>query len=387
MHQPMALAKGARITGGVFCLLFFLFLGYWLAVDLGEFGLDGVWESWTLQRPGGTNEVTGPFQLGLAVLDLVAVFAAFAGNRLAGGLLAVATTFTFATALQALVSVGNHTSDNRWFQHAETSTATFDGVFISSGLLFLLTLVAGIVLLAGMRSWPRPRPSEPPMRPAPTAGVLAGLLLGAMVLVNVVWQVYMLVQGGTGTFEMLYLGKGALSSLLSLAPGWSALVFLVLTALAALNSLLRGGAARGLAIGLSILSLPGALITVVALARNGALFSLNESLPGLSILNDVQLLLDTVGSVALLALMARGEPSAPAWYPPSQAAPFAVPGFVPPAGPPVPPVAGWQPPVGPVGGPPMPPPGTPPMPPPGTPPMPPGTPPAPGQGGFGPPQY
>ncbi|MEU9502637.1 hypothetical protein [Streptomyces sp. NPDC048196] len=384
MQSSMALAKGARITGGAFCLLFFLFTAYWLAVDLGEFGIDGMWEFWTFQRPAGLNQVTGPFHLGLALVQLAAVITAFAGQRVAGGLLAVATTLTFATTLQAIVSVGNHTSDDKWFQHAETSTSTFDGVFISSGLLFLLTLVAGVVLLAGMRAWPRPKPSEPPLRPAGQAGVVAGLLLGAMALCLVVWHLYMLVQNGIGSFEMLYLGRGALPSLLSLAPGWSGLVFLVLTALAALNSLMRGGAARGLAIGLSVVSLPGALLTLIGLAGNGDLFTLNESMPGLSVLGDVQLLLDLLGSAALLALMARGEPVAPAWYPPVPAPQFGVPGPVPPAGPPQPPAPGWQPPapgwqppVPPV--PPGPPAGGPQVPPPGNPPQPPG--------GFGPAPY
>ncbi|WP_245689272.1 hypothetical protein [Streptomyces chattanoogensis] len=368
MHQSMALAKGARITGGAFCLLFFLFTAYWMAVDLGEFGIDGLWDAWTSGR-GGTNQVTGPFHLGLAAVQLAAVFAAFAGQRVAGGLLAVATTFTFATALQAAVSVGSHTSDDKWFLHAETGTSTFDGVFISSVLLFLVTLVAGIVLLAGMRSWPRTTPSAPPVRPARTAGVVGGLLLGAMAVGNVFWILYMLVEGGTGSFEMLYLGRGVLSSLLALSPGWSALVSLALTALAGLNSLMRGSAARGLAIGLSVLSLPSALLAVIGMAENGTLFQVSDTMPVLSILAIVQLLLDLLGSAALLALMARGEPVAPAWYPPAQAPQFAAPGFAPPGfappgfvppGPQGPPPAGWQQP-----GPPMPPP----------------------QGGFGPPQY
>ncbi|GAU68112.1 hypothetical protein SSP35_06_02000 [Streptomyces sp. NBRC 110611] len=383
MAQPMALAKGARITGGAFCLLFFLFTAYWLAVDLGEFGLDGVWESWTFQRSDGVNQVIGPLQFGLALLQLIAALAAFTGIRAAGGMLAVATTFTFATALQALVSVGNHTSTNRWFRHAETATDTFDGVFISSGLLFLLTLPAGIVLLAGMRPWPRATPSDPPMRPARVAGVVCGLVLGAMALVNVVWQLYMLVEGGTGSFEMLYLGKGSLSTLLSLAPGWSALVFLLLTVPAGLNTLMRGGAARGLVIGLSIVTLPSALVAIVGMAANGALFSFNGPMPGLTVISHIQLLLDTLGSAALLALMARGEPAAPAWYPPSPAPQFAAPGFVPPPGPgaQMPPAPGWQPPPGPA---------VPPVPPgPSAPPAPPAppVPPAPPQGGFGPPQY
>ncbi|MGW1794133.1 hypothetical protein ACWCO0_01575 [Streptomyces tubercidicus] len=380
MHRSMALAKGARITGGVFCLLFFFFTLTWIVVDLSTFGPDGVWEYWTLQSPGGVNQVTNSLHFGLALVQLAAALTAFAGQRVAGGLLAVATTLTFGTAMQALVSVGNHTSDDRWFRHAETGTSTFDGVFLSSLGLFPLTLIAGVVLLAGMRSWPSRKPSDPPVRPAKTAGVVAGLVLGAMVLINLVWQGYMLVEGGSEFFDLFYLGKGALGALLGLSSGWVSLLFLALTAPAALNSLLRGSAARGLAIGLAVVLLPSALMSVLGMALNGTLFELSGDVPGMSIINHIQMALDLFGSVVLLAVMGRGEPVAPAWYPPSQAPQFAAPGFVPPGGPQAAPF--WQPPAGPV-----PPVSGPPMPPPGTPPMPPGTPPPPPQGGFGPPQY
>ncbi|WP_336052336.1 hypothetical protein [Streptomyces sp. CA2R101] len=382
MPQSMALAKGARITGGVFCLLFFLFTAYWLAADVSEFGLDGLWQAWARQR-AGLNQATTPFHLGLAAVQLAAALAAFAGRRVAGGLLAVATTVTFATATQAALSTGLHTSDNRWYLHADIDAAPFESVFLSSVCLFLLAFAACVVLLAGMRSWPRRTPTDPPKRPARTAGLAAGALLGVMVLWNLVWQVYMLVQGGTGSLDMFYLGKGILSALLSMAPGWSALVFLVLTAVAALSSLTRGPAARGLASGLAVVSLPGALVTVIALAGHGTLFEMSASTPGLSVIGDIGLLLDLFGSAALLALTVRGEPVAPAWFAPAPGLQFAAPGFVPPAGPQAPPPGppSWQPPAGPV-----PPVSGPPLPPPGAPPMPPGTPSAP-QGGFGPPQY
>lgn len=395
MPQSMALAKGARITGGVFCLLFFLFTAYWLAADISAFGLDGLWEAWARQR-ARTNQATAPFHVGLAVVQLAAVFAAFAGRRVAGGLLAVATTITFATALQAVIGTGLHTSDNRWYVHADVDTTTFEGVFLSSVWLLLLSFAACVVLLAGMRAWPRRTPTDPPKRPARTPGVAAGLLLGVNVLWNLVWQGYIVVQSDSASLPVYYLGKGILGELLRMAPGWSALVFLVLTAVAALSSLMRGAAARGLAFGLAIQSLPGALVTTVALAGNGTLFEMSDSMPGLSIIGDIGLLLDLFGSVALLVLMGRGEPVAPAWFAPVPgpqfAAPgFAAPGFAAPAGGPTAPQPGplapppgppsWQPPAGPV-----PPVGGPPMPPPGAPPMPPGTPPLP-QGGFGPPQY
>ncbi|MFJ5949754.1 hypothetical protein [Streptomyces noursei] len=379
MAQGTALAKGARITAGVLCLLFFFWTAYWLAVDVGEFGVVGVWDSWTGSRAPGTNQVTDPVQLGFCLLQLTAAGAAFAGRRSAGGLLAVATTVTFATALQALISVGNHTSDDRWFRNAETGTATFDGVFLSSLPLFLLTLVAGVVLLAGMRSWPRQAPSEPPARPAKAAGVIGGLTLGAMALGYVAYQLYLLVQYGTDALTLLYLGKGALSSLLALAPGWYAVVFLLLTAIAGITCLTRGCAARGLALGLAVALLPNAVLSVVSFLNTDAFAEMTKSTPGLSVIICAQLALDLFGSLALGALMVRGEPVAPAWQPPSPAMAFAAPGFVP--VPAAPPPAGWQQPGPPL----MPPVGGPPVPP-GVPPVPPGVP-QPPPGGFGPPQY
>ncbi|MCB5908025.1 hypothetical protein [Streptomyces pinistramenti] len=379
MPRSTALAKGARITGGTCCLLLFLYTAFWLGHDFSEFGATAVWDAWTGRGIAGTNAVSNSTQCGLAVVQLSAVIAAFAGRRAAGGLLAVATTLTFATAVQTMISTGNHTGDNRWFLKADMAAGPFEAVFLGSLALFLLSFLAGIVLLCGMRSWPRPTPSAPPLRPAKAASVLCGLVLGGMALCSVIWQITMLVQGGgADAVTVLYLGKGVLTSLTALAPGWYALVILALTGIGALSSLLRGGAARGLAMGLATVLLPNAVLTVIALADNGTLFRISDSAPGLSILSTVQWMLDLLGSLALFALMGKGEPVASGWQPPAPALQFAVPGFVPP-GPQGPPQAAWQQPFPPQPGP------VPPAPPAGVPPMPPGNPPV--QGGFGPPQY
>ncbi|MFI7098596.1 hypothetical protein ACIBK8_04460 [Streptomyces sp. NPDC050161] len=392
MPRSTALAKGARITGGAFCLLFFLYTAFWLCHDIGEFGAVGVWDAWTGRGVAGVNMVSNSTQCGLAVVQLSAAIAAFAGRRAAGGLLAVATTFTFATAVQTMISTGNHTSTNRWFLKADMGADPFEAVFLGSLPLFLLAFVAGVVLLCGMRSWPRPTPSAPPLRPVKAAGAVSGLVLGAMALCSVIWQITMLVEGGNpDAFVVLYLGKGVLTSLTALAPGWYALVILVLTGVGALTSLMRGGAARGLAMGLATVLLLNAVLTVIALADSGALFRISDAAPGLSILNTVQWMLDLLGSIALFALMGKGEPVAPGWQPPAPALQFAGPGFVPP-GPQAPPQGSWQQPFPPQPGPlpPAPSAGVPPMPP-GTPPGPQGPPPVPGPpsapGGFGPPQY
>ncbi|GAA3176083.1 MULTISPECIES: hypothetical protein [Streptomyces] len=410
MPRSTALANGARITGGMFCLVFFLYTGFWICYDLAEFGLPAVWDFWTGARPPGRNLVSNSTQFCLALVQLSGAVAAFTGRRTAGGLMAVATVFTFATAAQTMISVGSHTGDDRWFRNAQMDADPFDAVFLGSLALALLTFVAAIVLLAGMRSWPRPAPSLPPMRPARAAGVIGGLVLGAMALFSVIWQLYMLVQSGdvAGTFLILYLGRGILASLTSLSPGWDALVLMVLAGIAALNCLIRGTAARGLALGLATMALPNALLMVIGPGFSGQLFTISDAAPGQSILGIAQVVLDLLGSLALFALMAKGEPVAPGWQPPAPAPQFGGPGFVPPG----PQPTGWQPPGPPPGGPmtggpmPGPMPGgpvpaapvppqagpVPPMPmagpaappiPPTAPPVPPGNPPAPG--GFGPP--
>ncbi|MFF9481139.1 hypothetical protein [Streptomyces sp. NPDC014733] len=407
MPRSTALAKGARITGGIFCLVFFLYTGFWLCYDLAEFGLPAVWDYWTGARPPGLNTVSNSTQFCLALVQLSGAVAAFAGRRTAGGLMAVATTFTFATAVQTVISVGSHTGDNRWFRNARIDADPFEAVFLGGLALALLAFLAGIVLLAGMRSWPRPTPSPPPVRPAKAAGVIGGLVLGAMALLSVIWQLTMVVQAGNlgDSVLILYLGKGILSSLTSLAPGWDALVLLALAGIAALTCLMRGTAARGLSLGLATLLLPNALLMVVGPGFSGHLFTISHAAPGQSILAIAEVALDLFGSLALLALMAKGEPVAPGWQPPAPAPRFGGPGFVPPG----PQPSGWQPPApmpggpvpgapvpGPMAGAPVPPQAgpVPPMPtagpaappiPPTAPPVPPGNPPAPG--GFGPPQY
>ncbi|WP_399090805.1 hypothetical protein ACGH2B_18850 [Streptomyces sp. BBFR2] len=401
MPPSTALTKGARITGGMFCLVFFLYTGFWLCYDLSELGFSAVWDYWTGARPPGLNTVSDSTQFCLALVQLSGVIAAFAGRRSAGGLMAVATTFTFATAVQTMISVGFHTDSDRWFLRARAGEGPFDAVFLGSLPLALLAFLGGLVLLAGMRSWPRPTPSLPPVRPAKAAGAIGGLVLGAVALCSVIWQIMMLVQGGGAADAalMFYLGKGILTSLTSLAPGWYALVLLVLAGIAGLGCLIRGNAARGLALGLATMMLPNAVLSVIGLSGAGQLFKISDAAPGQSVLGIVQLALELLGSLALFALMAKGEPVAPGWQPPAPAPRFGGPGFVPP-GPQGPPQGGWQQPVPPPGGPvpggPVPPQAgpVPPMPaqgpapqmppvPSAAPPMPPGNPPAPG--GFGPP--
>ncbi|POX39402.1 hypothetical protein C3486_18450 [Streptomyces sp. Ru73] len=413
MPNSTVLSKGARITAGVFCTLFLLNSATWLAIDMAEHGFGALWDSWTGAGPHIDGAVTDPYTVGLLAVQLGAVWAAFTGARAAGGLLAVATTLTFTSAVQVFISTGQHTGDNRWFLgDVDMDTDTFLSVFIISGLLILLGLASCVVVLAGLRTWPTRRPSDPPARPLPAAAVTGAVLFGLLALCGAAWNVAVLLQTGGGQLDVVYLGHGVLSALTSIGPGWSAVTFLLLSAVAALLCGIRGVSARGFTLGLALVLLPTALISLIALLAGGYFFDLGAAQPFQAVLSRVQVLLEVFGSAAVLVLMGRpGMPVAEEWFPPAQPGPaqfvmpgqqqygapgqpqpgYAQPGQPQPGyaqpqpgyGPPAAPAPGYGPPAGPPQAP-----QSPPVPP-QAPPMPYGTPqapPAPPGGGFGPPQ-
>ncbi|WP_030676657.1 hypothetical protein [Streptomyces rimosus] len=350
MPQIRVLSKGARITAGALCLLFLLHTLYWLGHDLVSTGPGLLWDLWTGGAsvvgdgspgsgglPDGAYPVTTPYEVGLAMVQGAAVVTAFAGRRVAGGLLAVATVLTFSLRVQAIVSTGTHTSDNRWFIGLEgySNDPTLKAVFLSSGALVPLTLIAAVVLLAGMRDWPRPGTDAgtPPSRPAAPAGPVSAIALGVSALLWVVWICYVMVQAlGSGygiPLGAMFTGRGLLVGMLALAPGWAWATFLPLTAVAALLAATRRVSARGFAVGMALVLLPAALLNLCAYLRTGTLFEFGDFAPFGALLSRAQMLVHLAGSIAVLALMGRrGEPVQPGM--PGMAGPglpgFAVPG-------------------------------------------------------------
>ncbi len=334
MPQIRVLGKGARITAGALCLLFLLHTLYWLGHDLVSTGPGPLWDLWT----GGTSvsggrgpgsggvtddgyPVSTPYEVGLALVQGAAVVTAFAGRRAAGGLLAVATVLTLSLRVQAFVSTGSHTSTNRWFIGLEggySSDSTFGAVFLSSGALVPLTLIAAVVLLAGMRTWPRPGADAgpPPTRPAAPAGPVSAIALGASALLWVIWICYVMAQSlGSGDgvpLDVVFTGRGLLVSLLGLAPGWVWATFLPLAAVGALLAATRRVSARGFAIGTALVVLPVSFLDMCAYLRTGTLFTLGDFAPFGALLSRAQMLVHLAGSIAVLALMGRrGEPVQP----------------------------------------------------------------------------
>ncbi|MFI0262688.1 hypothetical protein ACH4OW_27040 [Streptomyces sp. NPDC017056] len=277
--------------------------------------------------------MTTPYDAGLVVLQGAAVWTAFAGQRTAGGMLAVATALTFSARLQAIVSTGSHTSTDRWFLGmGDGDDTTLMNVFLSSGVVVLLAFVTAVVLLAGMRSWPplNAAPGTPPLRPAGPAGAVSAVALGVFTLGCLCWIGYTLTQSLGGTYgaplEALLLGRGLLVGLLGLGTGWAWLTYLPLYAVGALLAATRRVSARGFTLGLALMLLPVALLNMCAYLRTGTLFELGDIAPGAALLGRAQTVVELVGSVVILALMGRrGEPVLPGM--PGTPGPVGAPGF------------------------------------------------------------
>ncbi|MET9295857.1 hypothetical protein [Streptomyces sp. NPDC003077] len=342
MPQIRLLNNGVRITAGVFCLLFFLHTVFWLGRDVVEVGLGSVLGTWINGPGSGTAPVTGPYDVGLAIAQATALWAAFAGRRSAGGLLAATTVATLFMRLQATISTGSHTSDDQWFlPQAQPDEPTLGNVFLSTTLITFLALIACVVLPTGLRGWPKaaatpgfpgaPVPGPPgapitpngqdgdaPQRPAKTAGTVSGLLFGVLSFCSVlgigtlVWEFR-----SSSILGAVFTGHGPLTRLLGLSPGWSLLMFVPLYAVGALLSLTRRVSARGFALGLALIVLPASCVALCSYFSNGVYFSLAEGEPLFAgLLNRVQLLVEVFGTIAVLILMGRsGEPVTPGMPP------------------------------------------------------------------------
>ena len=161
MPQVRVLSKGARITGGVFCLLFALHTWIWAVRDIAELGIGKVWDLWTgALGPGaaGLSEMpaTTSADLGLGLLQLAAVFAAFTGAWSAGGLMAVTVGLTFAYRLPVIWHAALHEEGSPFYAMQGFYN---DDALAAAGLTctvaVLFCIVLGVVLLSGIRPWPR----------------------------------------------------------------------------------------------------------------------------------------------------------------------------------------------------------------------------------------
>ncbi|HEV7628349.1 MAG TPA: hypothetical protein VGO89_17780, partial [Streptomyces sp.] len=365
MPQVRVLSKGGRITGGIFCLLLTLHTWIWVVRDVVELEIGSTWDLWTgaLGQGAGsltTMPATTSADLGLGLLQLAAVFAAFTGAWAAGGLMAATAVLTFAYRLPVIWHVVRHTESSPYYaMRGFFDDPALDTAAITSGFALIFCAVVLVALLAGLRTWPfpprptapgppgwpgqpqpygapamppvppqpePPLPSESPQRPTGAHVTLAALFFGVLVLFNIGWNFQAIYAADTQFWIHLFTGDGVVVSMLAVAPAWGWVTMAFTCTIATVLALTRGLSARGFGLGLAIAVLPSAFTTLVGYIDAGVLFELGKS-PILSFLSRAQLVMTLVGAVTLVVLTLRpGVPAQPGAGP----APFAPsPSFVP----------------------------------------------------------
>ncbi|WP_189037013.1 hypothetical protein [Streptomyces daqingensis] len=437
MPQVRVLTKGARVTGGVFSLLFALHTLLWIVRDVAELGAGALWDVWTGAAPVGTSSAlelpaTSTLDLGLLLLQLAATFAAFTGAWTAGGLLACSTVHTFAYRLPVLWHVVLHDEGEPVF--LDRSFDTEGAGYVAAGtslVVAILSFALALILLAGLKPWapaqqqpqgpwgagapgqappfgpPQPYmiqppqtppfaepplPSEMPQRPVGAHVAAAAVFFGLEVLFNIGWNIHMLSELGIGIWSRSFIGVAGLQAILGISAVWIWLTIMAVSGVAGLLAITRGLSARGFTTGAALIGMPPALLGLWAQLSSGLLT--RAGTPAISYFNVLYQVILLVGGAVLLVLAMRpgvpAQPGAPVhggapWpqgAPMQQGAPFGA-GPAPYGAPqqhpgqPQP----YGPPQPPAGAPPQPygpPPGAPPQPagpPPGTPPQPAGPPP------------
>ncbi|WP_181766779.1 hypothetical protein, partial [Streptomyces albidus (ex Kaewkla and Franco 2022)] len=354
MPQVRVLSKGARITGGVFCLLFALHTWIWVVRDVVELGMGKAWDLWTgALGPGaaGLTEMPGTTSadLGLGLLQLAAVFAAFTGAWTAGGLMAVTTALTFSYRLPVIWHAALHEEGSPFYaMQGFYNDDALAAAGLTCSLAVLLCIVLGVVLLSGIRPWPRtsttamagpagawppgapgqpplppqpepPLPSECPQRPTGGHTAVAALFLGVLALYDIGWTIHSLTAGGGRLWVHLFTGEGIVASLMDVSPAWDWLTLIFLGLLGAVLALPRLVSARGFSLGLAIALLPESVTTLWGYVDAGAFFQLEEPAPVLGFFGRLQVVIVLVGSLTLIALamrpgvpVASGAPAGPA---------------------------------------------------------------------------
>lgn len=401
MAQTQVVAKGARITGAVLCLLFaFQGIG-WLFYDLEGIGLKDLWGLWTLTDASGAQRdhapATSPVSFALTILQVTAGIVALRGVAMSGGLLMATAGLTAAYRLPAVWAGFIHT-DGKVNEPFFRFVGFQDEAFFSGINALTNTVLAGVVMLvmlSARRPPMQPRPLHPnfpgtssappatPMRPAPAAALVTAGFLAVLAVFQVGWHIRLWVESDDGpgpsaskTWQYAMTGEYSLAYLFGVPPGWQWMVMAVACGVGALLAVLRGLASRGWAVAVSVAVLPEAFFRLWGYIDNDILFELGEEAEKTQFFQRLEVILTVLGAILVIVLMSRrGQPVGPD----GPGAPFA-------GGPAGGPYPAWQPgvPPQPAGGygypsPPQPPPGGgygfPPQPPPGPPP-----------GGYGTPQ-
>ncbi|QPP06431.1 hypothetical protein G4Z16_08500 [Streptomyces bathyalis] len=368
MPQVRVLGKGARITGGIFCLLFALHTWIWVLRDFLELDFADTWKVWTGAlgpTAAGLTDIpaTTADDVGLGLLQIAASFAALTGAWSAGGLLAVTTVLTLAWRLPVIWHAGLHSETSAYYAlQGFYDDPSLDAAWSSCIGVVLFCLPLAIVLMAGIRQWtgqpartaqpygtpaqaygqpygqpfgqgmppqpPQPLqppepllPSECPQRPTGVHALVAAVFFAVLLIFSVGWSIHAFATAGADYWFRLFTGRGTVFTLLDVSPGWDWLTLIFVGGAACVVAMLRAVSARGFSLGLAIVLLPQAVTVLWGYIQNG-FFELGHAAPVVVLLGRLEILITLAGAVTLIVLALRpGVPAQPGPAPVAGGAP------------------------------------------------------------------
>lgn len=306
--QLRVLGNGARITGGVLSILLLMHTVVWLVRDIAEYGIGRCWDVWTGTWTGlgdvAQAPATSSVDLPLLVLQLAAAYTALSGLRAAGGLLASTAALTFGQRLPVI-----------WHEAEAHLLDTPSGRWaaLSSGFVVLLTVILGIVLLAGLRPWTGSEAPKqaPPQRPTRPAAVAAAVILVVWSLFQIGWIIQAFTINSPEAWWASFTGRLTVPNLMGVPPACMWLLCLVVFAVGAGLAMGRRVSARGFALGAGLTWLTSSALGLVGALRSGSLFAMSGTNPGTVFFSSLHIVVSLIGAVVLVLMcgVARGEPA------------------------------------------------------------------------------
>jgi hypothetical protein len=318
------LTRGARIAGLAVCAVLLAVEIAWAVRDIRAAGLHNtVWMWLELKDPGEIRTTPGTSGLDL-VLAGTLVGALVSGRRAAG-------TWAFAAAgVFALV----YRLPGLWVFTADWSKgAPLHDRALTTSVAFVVGGVAlALLALLGRERTGAPGPAAAlaagqdgePARPAAGAAVAGGLLLVALCLETVGWQIYYIQKyDGDGypahLYKHLLTGEGTLSALLDAPGAYAAWATAALALAAAVLAFRKVPAARPLGMAIGLLMVLNGAIDLFGWHHAHMLFKTSD-VPDYALAEQGFAVFQIVAGLLLIVLLAQratafGGPLPPAWAP------------------------------------------------------------------------
>ncbi|MBA0051400.1 hypothetical protein E0L36_11015 [Streptomyces sp. AJS327] len=336
MGHERTLARGARVFGALVLAVLALFNLVWIIRDFTKANevLD-VWWMWCGQATRASDGVwvTSFADPTLLVLYVIAAVTALRSSTAASLLVSTGTL----TVLLRLPGLWNLNSDRMRVIESDLKNQ----VLYSTVLMVVLGAALVVAAAAGRRpdgglspyaptgpGYARPVPhsrDEPPARPTPGGAVLGFLLLGAVVLTLVAWEIYFWQEMGWSRYSSALTGEHTIR-LLEVPYSWFTWTVVLLSLIAAGVALTRAPCARSLGMTLSSAVLGLGVTTTAASLKLEYFehFGELETLDQLHVLTNVFAVLAGVGVLAALAPREESGP-APLPFPPGGPSGYAAP--------------------------------------------------------------